>query len=91
MLEFKKDFNDNWKIVDESGLISINVRPDKVKVFHTRMEEFDEFIDVLDYVETLTGEVVNPNIVMSQSEAIKKLKASKDLMELEIISKEEHQ
>ena len=43
MLEFKKDFNDNWKIVDESGLISINVRPDKVKVFHTRMDEFDEF------------------------------------------------
>ena len=61
MLEFKKDFNDNWKIVDESGLISINVRPDKVKVFHTRMEEFDEFIDVLDYVETLTGEAVSLN------------------------------
>ena len=39
----------------------------------------------------LTGEVVNPNIVMSQSEAIKKLKASKDLMELEIISKEEYE
>ena len=25
------------------------------------MEEFDEFIDVLDYVETLTGEVVKLN------------------------------
>ena len=61
MIEFKKDFNDNWKIVDESGLISISIRPDKVKVFHTRMEEFDEFIDVLDYVETLTGEAVSLN------------------------------
>ena len=36
-------------------------------------------------------EVINPNAPLSREEAIKKLKESKDLMELDMISKDEYE
>jgi len=39
----------------------------------------------------LSGEIVNQNAKLSKEDAIKKLKESKDLMELEFLSKEEYE
>jgi len=45
---------------------------------------------VLDFLKAIkNGEIINPNRAMSRKEAIAKLKESKDLLELEMISKEE--
>ena len=38
-----------------------------------------------------SGEILNPNAPFSKEEAIKKLKESKDLMELDLLSKEEYE
>ena len=48
-------------------------------------------ITVLDIEASLeNGEIVDPNPKMSRSEAIAKLKESKDLMELGLLSEEEY-
>jgi len=46
---------------------------------------------IIDIEKALSsGEILNPNAPLSKEEAIKKLKQSKDLMELDLLSKEEY-
>ena len=47
---------------------------------------------IIDIEKALSsGEILNPNAPLSKEEAIKKLKESKDLMELDLLSKEEYE
>ena len=47
---------------------------------------------ILDIEKALvSGEIINPNAPLSKEEAIKKLKESKDLMELDLLTKEEYE
>ncbi len=63
-----------------------NSEEDTRKVFlHSRKT-------ILDIERALSsGEIINPNARLSREEAIKKLKESKDLMELGFLSKEEYE
>ena len=57
-IEFIPDDKGCWIAVDTLGKISINVLSEKVNVFHSRLESFDDLLDVVDYIQTLTGKEI---------------------------------
>ena len=62
----------------------------------TSAKEFSKLLShsrktIVDIDKALASrEILNPNALLSKEEAIKKLKESKDLMELDLLSKEEY-
>jgi len=85
-----------WPDRNEMPLyVSVFVKSPKVKL--TSVKGLSKILShsrktILDIEKALlSGEIVNPNAPLSRQEAIKKLKESKDLMELELMSKEEYE
>jgi hypothetical protein len=85
-----------WPNRNEMPLyVSVFVKSTKVKL--TSVKRLSKIlshsrITILDIEKALlSGEIVNPNAPLSRQDAIKKLKESKDLMELELLSKAEYE
>jgi len=85
-----------WSKRNERPLyISIFVKNPKVEV--NSVKGFSKMLSysrktIVDIEKALaSGEIINTNVPLSKQEAIKKLKESKDLMELDLLSKEEYE
>ena len=52
---FTPDDKGHWIAVTDKGKISVNVLADKTKVYITQEETFEDLIDVLDFLQTLTS------------------------------------
>ena len=75
--------------------VSVFVKNPKVEV--NSIKGFSKMLShsrktIVDIEQALSsGEIVNPNAPLSRQEAIKKLKESKDLMEIDLLSKEDYE
>jgi len=85
-----------WSKRNEMPLyVSVFVKNPKVEV--NSVKGFSKMLShsrktIVDIEKALaSGEIVNTNAPLSKQEAIKKLKESKDLMELDLLSKEEYE
>ena len=52
---FTPDGNRIWVAVTDKGKISVNVLADKVKIYVTQEESFDDLLDALSFISTLTN------------------------------------
>ena len=84
-----------WPNRKETPLfVSVFVKNPKVEV--NSLKGFSKMLShsrktIIDIEKALlSGEIINPNAPLSKQEAIKKLKESKDLMELDLLSKEDY-
>ena len=84
-----------WSKRNEMPLyVSVFVKNPKVEV--NSLKGFSKMLShsrktIIDIEKALlSGEIINPNAPLSKQEAIQKLKESKDLMELDLLSKEEY-
>ena len=85
-----------WSKRNEMPLyVSVFVKNPKVEI--NSVKGFSKMLSysrktIVDIEKALaSGEIVNTNAPLSKQEAIKKLKESKDLMELDLLSKEEYE
>ena len=75
--------------------VSVFIKNPKVEV--NSIKGFSKMLShsrktIVDIEKALSsGEIVNPNAPLSRQEAIKKLKESKDLMEIDLLSKEDYE
>jgi hypothetical protein len=75
--------------------VSVFIKNPKVEV--NSIKGFSKMLShsrktIVDIEKALSsGEIVNPNAQLSRQEAIKKLKESKDLMEIDLLSKEDYE
>ena len=75
--------------------VSVFIKNPKVEV--NSIKGFSKMLShsrktIVDIEQALSsGEIVNPNAQLSRQEAIKKLKESKDLMEIDLLSKEDYE
>jgi len=51
---FQPDDQGNWIIVTDKGKISVRVLSDKIKIYITQEEEFEDLFEVLDFIMNLT-------------------------------------
>ncbi len=51
---FQPDDQGNWITVTDKGKISVRVLSDKIKIYITQEEEFEDLFEVLDFIMNLT-------------------------------------
>lgn len=92
VLSFLNDGNKGNKIVIDRIYIYYSSKYGVYPYLKTHLVENDgKLFTILDINQAISnGEVVNPNAPLNRDEAINKLKQAKDLLDLEMITKEEY-